>query len=46
MELAGTVRARDLLAGARIRGGDGFGYAVVNRKVNGNVIVWQETLKA
>ena len=36
MELAGTVAARDLLAGARIRGGDGYAYIVVNRQVNGN----------
>ena len=36
MELAGTVAARDLLAGARIRGGDGYAYTVVNRQVNGN----------
>ena len=43
MELAGTVPARDLLAGARIRGGDGYAYIVVNRQVNGNVIVRRET---
>jgi hypothetical protein len=42
MELSGTVPARDLLAGARIRGGDGFGYVVVNRQVNGDVIVRRE----
>ena len=34
--------ARDLLAGARIRGGDGFTYTVVNRWVNGDVIVRRE----
>ena len=34
--------ARDLLAGARIRGGDGFTYTVVNRQVNGDVIVRRE----
>ena len=39
MELAGTVPARELLAGARIRGGDGYAYTVVNRQVNGDVIV-------
>ena len=39
MELAGTVPARELLAGARIRGGDGYAYTVVNRQVNGVVIV-------
>ena len=43
MELAGTVPAGDLLAGARIRGGDGYAYVVVNRQVNGNVIVRRET---
>ena len=43
MELAGTVPARDLLAGARIRGGDGYAYTVVNRRVNGDVIVRRET---
>ena len=37
MELAGTVPARDLLAGARIRGGDGFTYTVVSRRVNGAI---------
>jgi len=42
LELAGTVPARDLLAGARIRGGDGFTYAVVNRRVNGDVILRRE----
>ena len=42
MELAGTVAARDLLAGARIRGGDGYAYTVVNRRVNGDVIVRRE----
>ena len=35
--------ARDLLAGALIRGGDGFTYTVVNRQVNGDVIVRRET---
>ena len=30
-------------AGARIRGGDGFTYTVVNRQVNGDVIVRRET---
>ena len=34
--------ASDLLAGARIRGGDGFTYTVVNRWVNGDVIVRRE----
>ena len=43
MELAGTVPARDLLVGARIRGSDGFGYVVVNRRVNGDVIVRRAT---
>jgi len=43
MELAGTVPARELLAGARIRGGDGFTYTVVNREVNGDVIVRRES---
>ena len=43
MELAGTMPARDLLAGARIRGGDGFTYTVVNRQVNGDVIVRRES---
>jgi len=42
MGLAGTVPARDLLAGARIRGGDGFTYVVVNRQVNGDVSVRRE----
>ena len=42
MELAGTVPARDLLAGARIHGGDGYAYTVVNRQVNGDVIVRRE----
>ena len=42
MELAGTVPARELLAGARIRGGDGLAYTVVNRRVNGDVIVRRE----
>ena len=35
MELAGTVPARDLLADARTRGGDGYAYTVLNRQVNG-----------
>ena len=35
MELAGAVRARDLLAGTCIHGGDGYAYTVVNRQVNG-----------
>ena len=35
--------ARNLLAGARIRGGDGFTYTVVSRQVNGDVIVRRET---
>ena len=39
MELADTVRAADLLPGARIRGGDGYACTVVNREINGNVIV-------
>jgi len=39
MELAGTMPARNLLAGARIRGGDGYAYVVVNRQVNGDVNV-------
>jgi len=43
MELAGTVPAGDLLPGARIRGGDGYAYTVVNRQVNGNIIVRRET---
>jgi len=38
-ELVGTVPARELLAGARLRGGDGYAYTVVNRQVNGVVIV-------
>ena len=42
MELAGTMPARELLAGARIRGGDGFTYTVVSRQVNGDVIVRRE----
>ena len=42
MELAGTMPARNLLAGARIRGGDGFTYVVVNRQVNGDVNVRRE----
>ncbi len=46
MELAGTVPARDLLAGARIRGGEGLTYTVVNRRANGDVIVRREILKA
>jgi len=39
IESAGTVPARELLAGAKIRGGDGFTYIVANRQVNGDVIV-------
>ena len=35
MELAGTVPARDLLAGTCIHGDDGYAYTVVNRQVNG-----------
>ena len=42
MELAGTMPARELLAGARIRGGDGFTYTVVSRQVNGDVNVRRE----
>jgi len=42
LELAGTMPARNLLAGAKIRGGDGFTYTVVNRRVNGEVIVRRE----
>ena len=42
MELAGTMPARNLLAGARIRGGDGYAYVVVNRQVNGDVNVRRE----
>ena len=42
MELAGTVPARDLLAGAKIRGGDGFTYVVVSRQLNGGVNVRRE----
>ena len=42
MELEGTMPARELLAGAKIRGGDGFTYIVVNRRVNGDVIVLRE----
>jgi len=41
LEMAGTMPARNLLAGARIRG-DGFAYTVVNREVNGSVIVRRE----
>jgi len=29
--------ARELLTSARIRGGDGFDYTVLNRQVNGDV---------
>ena len=43
MELADTVRAADLLPGARIRGGDGYACTVVNRRVNGDVILRRET---
>ena len=42
MELVATMPARNLLAGARIRGGDGFTYTVVNRRVNGDVIFRRE----
>ena len=42
MELADTVRAADLLPGARIRGDDGYACTVVNREINGNVIVRRE----
>jgi len=42
MGLFGTVPARELLAGARIRGGDGFAYTVVNRRVNGDLILRRE----
>ena len=42
MELAGTMPPRNLLAGARTRGDDGFTYIVVNRWVNGDVIVRRE----
>ncbi|MEE3141620.1 MAG: hypothetical protein VX307_03415, partial [Chloroflexota bacterium] len=35
MELAGAVRARDLLAGTCIHGDAGYAYTVVNRQVNG-----------
>ena len=41
-ELAGTVLAGDLLPGARIRGGDRYAYTMVNRQVNGNIIVRRE----
>ena len=34
--------ARDFLASARIRGSYGFDYTVVNRRVNGDVIVRRE----
>jgi len=34
--------ARELLASARIRGGDGFDYTVLNRQVNGDVNVRRE----
>jgi len=34
--------ARELLAGARIRGGDGYSYVVINRRVNGDLIVRRE----
>ena len=33
---------RDLLASARIRGGYGSAYVVVNRQVNGDIIVRRE----
>ena len=38
----GTVPAGDLLPGARIRGGDRYAYTMVNRQVNGNIIVRRE----
>ena len=42
LELASTVLAGDLLPGARIRGGDRYAYTMVNRQVNGNIIVRRE----
>jgi len=42
LELTGTVPAGDLLPGARIRGGDRYAYTMVNRQVNGNIIVRRE----
>ena len=42
LELPGTVLAGDLLPGARIRGGDRYAYTMVNRQVNGNIIVRRE----
>jgi len=42
MELAGTVPARDLLAGARIRGGYGYAYTVVDRQGNVRLTVRRE----
>ena len=43
MDLVGIVPARELSGGARIRGGDGYAYVVVNRQVNGDIIVRRET---
>ena len=45
MELAGTVPARDLLAGTCIHGGDGYASTVVNRQVNGVGAESGETLR-
>ena len=42
MDLVGIVPARELSGSARIRGGDGFDYTVVNRRVNGDLIVRRE----
>ena len=42
MDLVGIVPARELSGGARIRGGDGYAYVVVNRQVNGDIIVRRE----
>ena len=42
LELTGTVPADGLLPGARIRGGDRYAYTIVNRQVNGNIIVRRE----
>ena len=42
LELTGTVPAGGLLPGARIRGGDRYAYTMVNRQVNGNIIVRRE----
>ena len=43
MDLVGIVPARELSGGARISGGDGYAYVVVNRQVNGDIIVRRET---